>query len=93
MKASKSASTPLVSLDHRSDSSGVHRHVGLLEIQDRDFSLTPIPLKTVRPFIFKEIVLADEEEEHNLKLDDKKKVTKFLKEEVRRIGYQTAIAA
>lgn len=54
------------------------KHVGILVIQDRDFSLIPIPLKTVRPFIFRDIVLAEEEEEHRLKLDSKPKVVKYL---------------
>ncbi|MBW0480653.1 hypothetical protein O181_020368 [Austropuccinia psidii MF-1] len=55
------------------------KHVAILEIQDRDFSMIPIPLKTVRPFIFHEIILSEEEEEHHLKLDDKPKVVKYLK--------------
>ncbi|POW20493.1 hypothetical protein PSHT_03399 [Puccinia striiformis] len=54
-------------------------HVGILEVQDRDFSFVPIPLKTVRPFIFEDIVLAEDEEEKKLKLDDKPKIVKYLK--------------
>ncbi|POW14336.1 hypothetical protein PSTT_03076 [Puccinia striiformis] len=55
------------------------QHVGILEVQDRDFSFVPIPLKTVRPFIFEDIVLAEDEEEKKLKLDDKPKIVKYLK--------------
>ncbi|CAH7670955.1 Mre11 DNA-binding presumed domain-domain-containing protein, partial [Phakopsora pachyrhizi] len=61
------------------------KHVAILEIQDRDFSMTPIPLKTVRPFVFHEIVLSEEEEEqrtlrNGLKFDQKSGVVKFLKQ-------------
>jgi double-strand break repair protein MRE11 len=55
------------------------RHVGILEVQDKDFSLLPIPLKSVRPFIFDDIVLAEHEEEAKLKLDEKPKVVRYLK--------------
>ncbi|KAI7936265.1 hypothetical protein MJO29_015568 [Puccinia striiformis f. sp. tritici] len=57
----------------------IKKHVGILEVQDRDFSFVPIPLKTVRPFIFEDIVLAEDEEEKKLKLDDKPKIVKYLK--------------
>lgn len=36
------------------------RHVGLLEIKGENWRLTPIPLKNVRPFLFQEVVLADQ---------------------------------
>ncbi|OAV94569.1 hypothetical protein PTTG_03792 [Puccinia triticina 1-1 BBBD Race 1] len=57
----------------------IKKHVGILEIQDKDFSLLPIPLKTVRPFIFEDIALAEHEEEKKLKLDEKPKVVRYLK--------------
>jgi double-strand break repair protein MRE11 len=41
--------------------------------------MIPIPLKTVRPFIFEEVVLAEDEEEKKLRLDDKPKVVRYLK--------------
>ncbi|KAG0151051.1 hypothetical protein CROQUDRAFT_598967 [Cronartium quercuum f. sp. fusiforme G11] len=56
----------------------IKKHVGILEIQDRDFTLIPIPLKTVRPFIFHDIVLSEEAEEHSLQLDSKPSVVKYL---------------
>ncbi|PLW07467.1 hypothetical protein PCANC_05470 [Puccinia coronata f. sp. avenae] len=55
------------------------KHVAILEIHNRDFSMIPIPLKTVRPFIFEEVVLAEDEEEKKLRLDDKPKVVRYLK--------------
>ncbi|KAA1133054.1 meiotic recombination [Puccinia graminis f. sp. tritici] len=57
----------------------IKKHVGILEVQDKDFSLLPIPLKSVRPFIFDDIVLAEHEEEAKLKLDEKPKVVRYLK--------------
>lgn len=38
----------------------VTKHVGILSITGRDFELEKIRLKTVRPFVMKEIVLAEE---------------------------------
>lgn len=35
----------------------IPKHVGLLEICGTEFKLSPIPLKTVRPFFFDELVL------------------------------------
>lgn len=57
------------------------KHCALLQIHQKEFILTPIPLKTVRPFIFKTIVLSEEnlgEEEVN----ENEKVQEFLKAKV-----------
>lgn len=35
------------------------KHVAILNIYQKKFKVTPIPLKTVRPFVFDTIVLAD----------------------------------
>lgn len=35
----------------------IPKHVGLLQIHKKQFNMTPIPLKTVRPFIFRDLVL------------------------------------
>lgn len=40
----------------------VRKQIGVLSIRDREFKMRTIPLKTVRPFIFKEIALADVDE-------------------------------
>ncbi|GAA5871990.1 hypothetical protein JCM16303_000936 [Sporobolomyces ruberrimus] len=60
----------------------IPKHVGLIKIQGKEFDFTPIRLRSVRPFVFKEISLA---EYHDKQTDDKKKlntkqaVTKYLK--------------
>ncbi|GAA5896101.1 MRX complex nuclease subunit [Sporobolomyces salmoneus] len=63
----------------------IPKHVGLIKIQGKEFDFTPIRLRSVRPFVFKEISLA---EYHDQQTDDKKKlsskqaVTKYLKARV-----------
>lgn len=57
------------------------KHCALLQIHKNDFILTPLPLKTVRPFIFKTVVLS----EHNLgdeDVNESEKVHEFLKQKV-----------
>lgn len=58
----------------------VTKHVGILSITGRDFSLEKIRLKTVRPFVMKEIVLADEKELKGVwkKQNNRTTVTSFL---------------
>lgn len=58
------------------------RHVALLQIQGKEFQLTPLPLRTVRPFIIEEIVLNEVADEVGLDLNDQMSITKFLKGKV-----------
>ena len=51
----------------------------MLQIQGKEFQLTPLPLRTVRPFVLEEVVLADEE---GIDLNDQMEITKFLKAKV-----------
>lgn len=53
------------------------KHCALLQIHKSDFMLTPIPLQTVRPFIFKTIVLS--EENFGDEVNENEKVQEFLK--------------
>lgn len=61
------------------------RHVALLEIQGKDFQLTPIPLRTIRPFVIGEVVLSEAAETDGLDLSDTMEITKFLKAKVKNI--------
>ncbi|KAJ2950509.1 hypothetical protein O0L34_g8753 [Tuta absoluta] len=57
------------------------KHCALLQIHKNEYSVTPIPLKTVRPFIFKTVVLSEEtmgEDEVN----ESANVIEFLKSKV-----------
>jgi len=55
------------------------RHVALLKIQGTEFELTPIPLRTVRPFVMDEILLTEVAEEEGFDLTDQMEVAKYLK--------------
>jgi hypothetical protein len=41
------------------DGEAVDKHVAILSIYKKHFRITPVRLKTVRPFVFDTIVLAD----------------------------------
>ncbi|KAH0605400.1 uncharacterized protein H6S33_004622 [Morchella sextelata] len=58
----------------------VTKHIGILSITGRDFHLEPIRLKTVRPFVMRELVLADEPALKNLakKNSNRTAVTAYL---------------
>lgn len=66
------------------------KHCGLLQIHKGDFILKPLPLKTVRPFIFKTIVLSEE----NLageEVNETEKVQEFLKRRVEEAIEEAAV--
>lgn len=58
----------------------VAKHVAILSIQGRTFDIQAIRLQTVRPFVMKEIALADSREMRNLAHDDdnRPKITRYL---------------
>lgn len=57
----------------------VSKHVAILSITGRDFKVEPIRLKTVRPFVMKEMVLSEDKEAKKLaKEDNRSKLTQYL---------------
>ncbi|KAL9127389.1 MAG: hypothetical protein Q9217_003723 [Psora testacea] len=58
----------------------VPKHVAILSITGKDFKVETIRLKTVRPFVMKEIVLAEEKEAMKLakKANNRTELTRFL---------------
>ena len=58
----------------------VPKHVAILSVTGRDFKVEPIRLKTVRPFVMREIVLSEEKEAMKLakKPDNSTEITRFL---------------
>jgi double-strand break repair protein MRE11 len=52
-----------------SESESVEKHIGLLEIYERDFRLSPIKLSTVRPFIMEDLVLSSLKDEIKKHMD------------------------
>ncbi|KAB5589653.1 Double-strand break repair protein MRE11 [Ceratobasidium theobromae] len=64
------------------DGEAIPKHVGLLEIQHNTFQLTPIPLRTVRPFVLDEVNLMEASETDGLDTTNQVAVMKFLRERV-----------
>ncbi|KAJ7845927.1 Metallo-dependent phosphatase-like protein [Mycena leptocephala] len=64
------------------DGEALEKHVALLQIQGKEFEMTPIPLRTVRPFVIESVVLSEIAEEEGLNLSDQMEITKFLKNKV-----------
>ncbi|KAH9171107.1 Metallo-dependent phosphatase-like protein [Lactarius sanguifluus] len=57
----------------------VDKHVALLKIHGKEFEMTPIPLRTVRPFVMDEVLLTEVAEEEGFDVTDQMEVTKYLK--------------
>lgn len=55
-----------------------------MKIQGKEFEMTPIPLRTVRPFVMDEILLTEVAEEEGFDVTDQMEVTKYLKLRVRK---------
>ncbi|KZT22953.1 DNA repair exonuclease [Neolentinus lepideus HHB14362 ss-1] len=64
------------------DGESLEKHVALLQIQGKEFQMTPIPLRTVRPFVLDEVVLSEETETGGFDLTDQMEITKYLKSRV-----------
>ena len=60
------------------------KHVAILSVTGRDYQVEPIRLKTVRPFVMKDIVLSEEREAMKLakKAENKTEITRFLEKVV-----------
>lgn len=63
------------------------RHVALLSIQNKEYELTPIPLRTVRPFVLEEVDLMEVHDDEGLDLSDQMEITKYLKGKVSAFRY------
>ncbi|KAG8741832.1 meiotic recombination [Ceratobasidium sp. 414] len=61
------------------DGESIPKHVALLEIQHNTFQLTPIPLRTVRPFVIDEVNLSEAAETEGLDTSNQIEVMKFLR--------------
>ena len=57
--------------------------MALLEICGKKYKMTPITLRTVRPFVMDEMVLSDVAEAGLVDLSDRMAITKLLKDRVR----------
>lgn len=66
----------------------LYRHCALLEIQDKNFEITPIVLRTVRPFKLAVVTLTDVAEEEGLDLTDRIEINKYLKDRINELIVQ-----
>ncbi|EJU01666.1 DNA repair exonuclease [Dacryopinax primogenitus] len=57
------------------------KYVALVEILDGKYELTPLELRTVRPFVMETVALQDELRSKNIEVDDQAGITKFLKQQ------------
>lgn len=57
-----------------------------MKIQGTEFELTPIPLRTVRPFVMDEMLLTEVAEEEGFDVTNQMDITKYLKLRVSHIG-------
>ena len=51
-------------------------------MQGKEFKMTPLKLRTVRPFVIEELSLAEVAEDDGLDLSDQMEISKFLKGKV-----------
>jgi double-strand break repair protein MRE11 len=66
----------------------VYRHCALLEVQGKNFEITPVVLRTVRPFKLAEVILTQVAEEEGLDLTDKIEINKYLKKRINELILQ-----
>ncbi|KAG6809018.1 meiotic recombination [Tricholoma furcatifolium] len=64
------------------DGESIEKHVALLQVQGKEFQMTPIPLRTVRPFVIENVDLGEVAEEEGLDLSDQIEISKYLKSKV-----------
>ncbi|KAI0692701.1 Mre11 DNA-binding presumed domain-containing protein [Cytidiella melzeri] len=60
----------------------IEKHVALMEVHGKEYRLTPIPLRTVRPFIMDEVILSDAAEDEEFDLNDRMAISKYLRAKV-----------
>lgn len=58
------------------------KHVAVLRVHGREFALEPIPLRTVRPFVLEEVVMAEAAEDEGIDLREQMEINKFLRARV-----------
>ncbi|EEB92451.1 hypothetical protein MPER_09035, partial [Moniliophthora perniciosa FA553] len=61
------------------DGEAIEKHVALVQIQGKEFGLSPIPLRTVRPFVIEEVVLTEAAEKEGFDVSDQIAISKYLK--------------
>ncbi len=67
------------------DGEAIEKHVALVKVQGKDFQLTPLPLRTVRPFVIEEVSVSELASEYNFELNDQISINKYLKIKVNKL--------
>jgi len=68
------------------------RHVALIQVHGKEYSLKPLPLRTARPFVLEEVVLSEVAEEEGFELEDQMEITKYLRSRVINIPFFILLA-
>ena len=53
-----------------------------MKVRGKEYSLEPIPLRTVRPFVLDDVSVSEAAEDEGFDLDDQMAINKFLKKKV-----------
>lgn len=77
-----SAFGSIISLTDVSLSLSLSRHVALIQVHGKEYSLKPLPLRTARPFVLEEVVLSEISEEEGFELEDQMEIAKYLRSRV-----------
>ncbi|KAH8829233.1 Metallo-dependent phosphatase-like protein [Flagelloscypha sp. PMI_526] len=65
-----------------SEGEAIEKKVALLKIQGKEFELTPLPLRTVRPFVMDEVALSEIAEEEEIDLSNQLEINRYLRERI-----------
>jgi len=63
------------------------RHVALIQVHGKEYSLKPLPLRTARPFVLEEVVLSEIAEEEGFEPEDQMEITKYLRSRVTNVPF------
>ena len=68
------------------------RHVALIHVHGKEYSLKPLPLRTARPFVLEEVVLSEVAEEEGFELEDQMEISKYHRSRVTIFLFSIALA-
>lgn len=68
------------------------RHVALIQVHGKEYSLKPLPLRTARPFVLEEVVLSEIAEEEGFELEDQMEIAKYLRSRVNIVPFSIFLA-
>ena len=69
------------------------RHVALIQVHGKEYSLKPLPLRTARPFVLEEVALSEVGEEEGFELEDQMEIAKYLRSRVTIVPFSILLAS